>query len=71
MPQLSRSVSANDALRGSVCLQPVTSLLSSTFTNCPAVTEIVFDQANYDIISALPGYDAKFGATNAEVLFDP
>ena len=67
----SRAFKGCFALRGSVCLQPVTSLLSSTFTNCPAVTEIVFDQANYDIISALPGYDAKFGATNAEVLFDP
>ena len=58
-----------ESLSGSVGLKPVTSINSTTFAESPGITELVFSQANYDIISALSGFETQFGALNATISF--
>lgn len=57
------------SLSGSIDLRGINGLGSTSFGECLAVTELVFSQANYDIISALSGFDTQFGALNATISF--
>ena len=59
-----------DALSGTLRLKSVDTLAPKTFYSCGSVTELVFDNANYEAISALDGFATKFGAENALIRFE-
>lgn len=57
-------------LSGSLNLKPITSLSALTFFGCDLVTQLVFDNANYETITSLEGFATKFGASKATIRFE-